>query len=42
MSSVPPIVNFKVDDLKLTHNEKKVVDKLVLAAKAIAPIYQQQ
>lgn len=37
------IVTFKPEkDLKLTASEKRVVDKLIEAAKAISPIYQKQ
>lgn len=37
-----PIVEFKVKDMGLTALEKQVVNKLVEAAKSIAPIYQKQ
>lgn len=37
-----PIVVFPVKDIVLTKSEKKVVEKLVEAAKSIAPIYQKQ
>ncbi|MEK9147174.1 MAG: hypothetical protein AAB639_03170 [Patescibacteria group bacterium] len=36
------VVHFKVKNLSLTAEEKKVVDKLVEAAEAIAPIYEKQ
>ena len=37
-----PVVVFPVKNLTLTKSEKKVVDKLVEAAKSIAQIYQKQ
>lgn len=41
MSKVPVVI-FPVKNLDLTASEKKVVAKLVEAAKSIAPIYQKQ